>query len=139
MLVSTKGRYALRVVVDLAEQAQDGRVPLKQIAERQGISEKYLENILSVLVRNGMLSGLRGKGGGYCLAREPEAITVGEIVRLTEGSLSPVSCLNGSHNTCERAARCRTVRMWTELDKMISNYLDSVTIADLVCEAAQEA
>lgn len=139
MLVSTKGRYALRVVVDLAEQAQDGRVPLKQIAERQGISEKYLENILSVLVRNGMLSGLRGKGGGYCLAREPEAITVGEIVRLTEGSLSPVSCLNGSHNTCERAARCRTVRMWTELDKMINNYLDGVTIADLVCEAAQEA
>ena len=126
MLVSTKGRYALRVMVDLAEHREEGRIPLRQIAVRQDISEKYLENILSTLVRHGMLSGLRGKGGGYCLTREPEEFTLGEILRLTEGSLSPVSCLNGPHNTCERVATCRTVRVWTDLD--------GVTIADLMCE-----
>lgn len=131
MLVSTKGRYALRVVIDLAEQPQGSRVPLKQIAQRQGISEKYLENILSSLVRNGVLSGMRGKGGGYCLSRDPELITVGEIVRLTEGSLSPVSCLNGDHNTCERASFCRTIGMWRELDSMIGDYLDGISVADL--------
>lgn len=134
MLVSTKGRYALRVMVDLAERREEGRIPLRQIAVRQDISEKYLENILSTLVRHGMLSGLRGKGGGYCLTREPEEFTLGEILRLTEGSLSPVSCLSGPHNTCERAATCRTVRVWTELDRMIEEYLDGVTIADLMCE-----
>ena len=134
MLVSTKGRYALRVMVDLAEHREEGRIPLRQIAVRQDISEKYLENILSTLVRHGMLSGLRGKGGGYCLTREPEEFTLGEILRLTEGSLSPVSCLNGPHNTCERVATCRTVRVWTELDRMIEEYLDGVTIADLMCE-----
>lgn len=134
MLVSTKGRYALRVMVDLAEHREEGRIPLRQIAVRQDISEKYLENILSTLVRHGMLSGLRGKGGGYCLTREPEEFTLGEILRLTEGSLSPVSCLSGPHNTCERAATCRTVRVWTELDRMIEEYLDGVTIADLMCE-----
>ena len=132
MLVSTKGRYALRVMVDLAEHREEGRIPLRQIAVRQDISEKYLENILSTLVRHGMLSGLRGKGGGYCLTREPEEFTLGEILRLTEGSLSPVSCLSGPHNTCERAATCRTVRVWTELDRMIEEYLDGVTIADLM-------
>lgn len=134
MLVSTKGRYALRVMVDLAEHRQDGRIPLRQIAVRQGISEKYLENILSGLVRHGLLSGLRGKGGGYCLTREPDQVTVGEVLRLTEGSLSPVSCLNGEHVKCERAATCRTVRVWSELDRMIGDYLDSVTLADLACE-----
>ena len=102
MLVSTKGRYALRVIVDLAEHASEGRIPLRQIADRQGISEKYLENILSTLVRHGILSGLRGKGGGYCLTREPDQFTVGEVLRLTEGSLSPVSCLSEEHNICER-------------------------------------
>lgn len=138
MLVSTKGRYALRVMVDLAEHCQEGRIPLRQIAVRQGISEKYLENILSTLVRHGMLSGLRGKGGGYCLTREPDQFSVGEILRLTEGSLSPVSCLNGAHNTCERASTCRTVRVWKELDDMIQGYLDGVTIADLVCDEPVE-
>ena len=85
MLVSTKGRYALRVIVDLAEHASEGRIPLRQIADRQGISEKYLENILSTLVRHGILSGLRGKGGGYCLTREPDQFTVGEVLRLSRG------------------------------------------------------
>lgn len=93
MLVSTKGRYALRVMIDLAQHQAAGRTPLKEIAARQGISEKYLENILAILVRNGMLSGMRGKGGGYCLTRPADQYTVGEILRLTEGSLAPVSCL----------------------------------------------
>ena len=131
MLVSTKGRYALRVMVDLADHRAQGRVPLKEIAERQGISEKYLENILSTLVRNGVLSGMRGKGGGYRLTKDPEQYTVGEILRLTEGSLAPVSCLDGGQNGCDRAAECPTIGMWTKLDEMINGYLDSVTIADL--------
>lgn len=133
MLVSTKGRYALRVIVDLAEHASEVRIPLRQIADRQGISEKYLENILSTLVRHGILSGLRGKGGGYCLTREPDQFTVGEVLRLTEGSLSPVSCLSEEHNTCERAATCRTIHVWRELDHLIEDYLEGVTIADLMC------
>lgn len=135
MLVSTKGRYALRVMIDLAEHRQDGRTPLKKIAARQGISEKYLENILSALVRHGMLSGLRGKGGGYCLTREPEEFSIGEILRLTEGSLRPVTCLEGGHGGCERASVCRTIGVWRELDGLISDYLDGVTLADLMVDA----
>lgn len=131
MLVSTKGRYALRVMVDLAEHQADGRIPLKEIAERQGVSEKYLENILSTLVKNKMLSGVRGKGGGYRLTRPAEDYTVGEILRLTEGSLAPVSCLDGGRRGCERVGECATVRVWAELDEMISTYLDSVTVAAL--------
>lgn len=131
MLVSTKGRYALRVMVDLAEHQANGRTPLKEIAERQGISEKYLENILATLVRNGVLSGMRGKGGGYCLTKAPDQFTVGQILRLTEGSLAPVACLDGCKG-CERAAECPTIGMWSKLDTMISEYLDGITIADLV-------
>ncbi|MDO4436836.1 MAG: Rrf2 family transcriptional regulator [Coriobacteriaceae bacterium] len=132
MLVSTKGRYALRVMVDLAEHAEDGRIPLKQIATRQGISEKYLENILSSLVRVDLLSGLRGKGGGYQLTRDAGDITIGEVLRITEGSLAPVACLESEHRGCEHAATCRTVHVWRELDDLITGYLDGVTIADLV-------
>ena len=130
MLVSTKGRYALRVMVDLAEHRAQGRIPLKEIAARQGISEKYLENILSTLVRNGMLSGMRGKGGGYQLVREPDQYTVGQVLRLTEGSLAPVACLDGKTG-CDRASECSTICMWAKLDDMINGYLDSVTVADL--------
>lgn len=132
MLVSTKGRYALRVMVDLAEHQASGRIPLKAIADRQGISEKYLENILATLVRNGVLSGMRGKGGGYKLTKSPDQYTVGQILRLTEGSLAPVACLEGDSQGCERSADCPTIEMWSKLDKMINDYLDSVTIADLV-------
>ena len=132
MLISTKGRYALRVMVDLAEHQAAGRIPLKEIADRQGVSEKYLENILATLVRAGLLSGMRGKGGGYRLTRDPDKYTAGEILRLTEGSLAPVSCLEGGNNGCERAGECRTIGMWRELDEMISNYLDGITVADLV-------
>ncbi|MDY2778219.1 MAG: Rrf2 family transcriptional regulator [Collinsella sp.] len=133
MLVSTKGRYALRVMIDLAEHQGEGRVPLREIAERQGVSEKYLENILATLVRNGLLSGMRGKGGGYRLTKAPEDYTAGQILRLTEGSLAPVSCLDGTCKGCERAFKCPTVGMWSKLDTMISEYLDSVTVSDLCC------
>ena len=132
MLVSTKGRYALRVMVDLAEHQAHGRVPLKEIANRQGISEKYLENILATLVRSGALSGMRGKGGGYCLTKAPDQYTVGEILRLTEGSLAPVACLAGAQKGCERAAECPTINMWMDLDKLIADYLDGITIEDLM-------
>ena len=131
MLVSTKGRYALRVLIDLARHQGDGRVPLKEVAERQGISEKYLENILSVLVRNDLLSGMRGKGGGYRLTREPEEYTVGEVLRLTEGTIAPVGCLNHDCAVCEHAEGCPTHPLWVELDRRISSYLDAVTIRDL--------
>lgn len=133
MLVSTKGRYALRVMVDLAEHQGDGRIPLKEIAARQGVSEKYLENILATLVRDGQLSGMRGKGGGYRLTRSPEDYTAGQILRLTEGSLAPVSCLDGQCQGCNNSGNCPTVGMWKKLDGMISGYLDSVTLADLCC------
>ncbi len=133
MMVSTKGRYALRVMIDLAEHQSSGYIPLKEIAERQGISEKYLENILKVLVRDGLLTGLRGKGGGYRLTRAPEDCSVGEILRLTEGSLAPVACLSeGPHQNCERIADCRTLPMWRKLDDLINGYLDSVSLADLM-------
>lgn len=139
MLVSTKGRYALRVMIDLAEHEEEGRIPLKQIAERQGISEKYLENILSILVRNGLLSGMRGKGGGYRLTRPREQVSVGEILRLTEGSFAPVTCLDGAHEACPRAAACRTIGMWTKLDRLISEYLDGVHLSDLVAGPTEHA
>lgn len=131
MLVSTKGRYALRVMIDLADHQANGRTPLKEIAARQGISEKYLENILATLVRNGVLSGMRGKGGGYCLTKSPDQFTVGQILRLTEGSLAPVACLDGGKKGCDRSAECPTIGMWSKLDAMISDYLDGITIADL--------
>lgn len=132
MLISTKGRYALRVMIDLAENQKDSYVPLKETAERQEISEKYLEGILKTLVQQNMLTGVRGKGGGYRLTRPPENYTVGEILRLTEGSLAPVACLEPNAKPCPRMAQCRTLPMWEGLDKLISQYLDGITIADLM-------
>ena len=132
MIISTKGRYALRVMIDLAEHQADGYIPLKEIAARQEISEKYLETILKALVRERFLIGLRGKGGGYRLSRLPEQYTVGSIIRLTEGELAPVSCLESRAAPCPRASRCRTLPMWKEFDKVINNFFDSYTIADLM-------
>ena len=132
MLISTKGRYALRVMIDLAENQKDSYVPLKETAERQEISEKYLEGILKTLVQQNMLTGVRGKGGGYRLTRAPENYTVGEILRLTEGSLAPVACLEPGAKPCPRMAQCRTLPMWEGLDKLISQYLDGITVADLM-------
>ena len=132
MLISTKGRYALRVLIDMAEHQPDAYLPLKEIARRQDISEKYLESIVKALVRGGMLTGLRGKGGGYRLSRPPEQYTVGAVLRLTEGSLSPVSCLEAEAPPCARAAGCRTLAMLQGLDQVIREYLDQFTIADLM-------
>ena len=136
MIVSTKGRYALRVMIDLAEHQSDKYVPLKEVAARQEISEKYLENILKVLVQNGFLEGLRGKGG-YRLTRSPEQYTVEEILNLTEGNLATVSCLTPGAPTCHRMAECRTYNMWKGLDEMISDYFSKITLADLA--APEEA
>ena len=132
MLISTKGRYALRVMIDLAEHQADGFVPLKVIAERQEISEKYLESIIKLLVRAKLLNGVRGKGGGYQLTKSPEQYTVGGILRLTEDSLAPVSCLGDGAPTCPRMASCRTLPLWQGLNKVISDYLDNITVADLM-------
>lgn len=131
MMVSTKGRYALRVMIDLAQHGEEGHIPLKDIAQRQGLSEKYLESIVKLLARNGDLAGVRGKGGGYRLTREPKEYSVGAILRLTEGRLAPVNCqaLDGQ---CENAAQCRTRPLWEKLDAMVEDYLDSVTLADLL-------
>ena len=132
MLISTKGRYALRVMIDLAEHQADGVVPLKVIAERQEISEKYLESIIKLLVKARLLNGLRGKGGGYKLTKAPEDYTVGSILQLTEDSLAPVSCLEKGADACPRVAECRTLSLWKGLDKVINDYLGNVTIADLM-------
>lgn len=131
MLISTKGRYALRVLIDMAEHDNGGYLPLKAVALRQGISEKYLESILKSLVRSGILTGMRGKGGGYKLAVEPGGCTVGRVLRLTEESLAPVSCLEAGAAGCPRTGECRTLAMWQGLDKVIAEYLDGVTLADL--------
>ena len=132
MLISTKGRYALRVMIDLAEHQADGFIPLKVIAERQEISEKYLESIIKLLVKARLLTGLRGKGGGYKLTKAPEQYTVGSILRLTEESLAPVACLEDSENRCERSHECATLDFWTGLYAVINQYIDRFTLADLV-------
>jgi Rrf2 family iron-sulfur cluster assembly transcriptional regulator len=131
MMISTKGRYALRVMIDLAEHDPDTYTPLKDIAKRQNISEKYLEIIIKVLSQARFVYGLRGKGGGYRLARHPRTYTVGSILKLTEGSLAPVACLECSPNTCERAQTCKTLPMWQKLDQMIDEYFEGITLADL--------
>ena len=137
MMISTKGRYALRVMIDIAEHQHDGYIPLKEIAARQEISEKYLEAIVKSLVKERYLQGLRGKSGGYRLTRGPEQYTVEEILNLTEGNLATVSCLTPGAPTCHRMAECRTYNMWKGLDEMISDYFSKITLADLA--APEEA
>ena len=132
MLISTKGRYALRVLIDLAEHQSDAFLSLRGIAQRQEISEKYLESIIRMLVKAKVLESLRGKGGGYRLRKAPDEYTVGSILRLTEESLAPVSCLEPNADSCPRAGNCRTLSLWKGLDKVIHDYLESVTIADLM-------
>lgn len=134
MMVSTKGRYALRIMVSLAQRRDEGRISLAEISRQQGISLKYMETIISVLSRAGYVSGSRGKGGGYVLTRPPEDYTVGSILELTEGSLAPVACL-GCEKNCQRADRCPTLPMWVKLDQLIHDYLASVTLADLAAQA----
>ncbi|MGW8115100.1 RrF2 family transcriptional regulator [Caproicibacterium sp. NSD3] len=132
MMISTRGRYALRVMVDLAEHTGEGFVPLKEIAERQEISEKYLESIIAILSRNQYLIGMRGKGGGYKLARAPEEYTIGSILQETEGNLAPVACLSGSQNECSRKEICRTLPMWEKLDTLVHDFFEGITLKDLV-------
>ena len=132
MMISTRGRYALRVMLDLAQQNTDRYVPLKEIANRQDISEKYLEIIIKVLVQNQLLAGLRGKGGGYRLTKEPGEYTLGEILRLTEGSLAPVACVEESYAECSRLECCLTRPVWQKLDTIINEYLDGITLEDLI-------
>ena len=134
MIVSTRGRYALRVLVEMAEHSSDERIPLKEISEKQGISQKYMESIMTLLSKNGFVDAIHGEGGGYMLNRKPEEYRIGDILRLTEGTLAPVACLEKNAEQCPKQNVCRTVGMWRKLDELIESYLDSVTIADLMKE-----
>ena len=134
MTVSTRGRYALRVMVDLAEHGGEGFIPLKAITEQQNISRKYLESIMASLSKEGLVEGAHGKGGGYRLCREPDKYKVSEILRVTEGTLAPVACLKSGEQPCELADRCRTLPMWRELDRVINEFFDSYTLADLMAK-----
>ncbi|MGN1096391.1 MAG: RrF2 family transcriptional regulator [Christensenellales bacterium] len=132
MIISTRGRYALRVMIDLAENGNGQYIAMKKIADRQGISLKYLERILPVLTQNGIVEGVHGKGGGYRLTKKPEEYRVGDILRLTEGNLVPVSCLEDGAPVCEMANDCRTLPMWKELYKLVNDYFDNVRLSDLL-------
>ncbi len=132
MMVSTKGRYALRVMLDLCQHEEEGYISLKTIGERQGISVKYLEMIVSVLSKAGFVRSMRGKEGGYRLTRRPVEYSVGEILTLTEGSLSPVACVECGGAGCQRADVCLTLPLWRRLDALIDGYLKNVTLEDLL-------
>ena len=132
MMVSTRGRYALRMMIDLAENSHDhAYIAMKDIAERLEISKKYMEQIMPVLVKNGLVECLQGQGGGYRLTRRPEDYRVGEILRLTEGDLAPVSCLSGD-SPCTRSGGCRTIAMWSRFNKLTNDFFDGITVADLM-------
>ncbi len=135
MIVSTKGRYALRVMVHFALHGGEGYIPLKEIAETEGISQKYLESIMTVLSKAGFVDAVHGKGGGYRLNRAPEAYTVGSILKLTEGSLAAVSCTSQGPAACSRSTCCQTKPMWDKLDNMIDQFFEGITLADLIKEA----
>lgn len=132
MMVSTRGRYALRVMIDLAEHASEGYIPMKDVASRQELSLKYIERIMPILTKGNLVEGIHGKGGGYRLCRAPEDYTVGEVLRLTEGGLAPVACLECGSKPCTRASECRTLPMWSELNDIVNNYFDSVTFDKLM-------
>ena len=139
MKISTKGRYALRLMLDLAMNGENNVVRIKDIAERQQISDKYLEQIISVLNKAGYVRSTRGPQGGYLLRKAPEDITVGMVLRLTEGGISPVACLDADEFQCDREARCSTIGLWRRLDKAIRDVIDTTTIADLVAERPEAA
>ena len=132
MMISTRGRYALRVLIDLAEHNNQGFIPMKEIAERQGISLKYLGQIIPVLSKNGFVEGVHGKGGGYKLIKSPGECRIGDILRLTEGDLAPGACLECGAKPCERAFECRTYPMWTEFYRIVNDYFDGITLADVM-------
>ena len=138
-MVSTKGRSALRVMIELAARESGGLLSLKEIAQSQGISEKYLEAIVKNLVKGGLVTGLRGKGGGYRLSVEPRMCTIGSILRAAEGSVAPVACLEGDADPCPRRDQCAALPVWTELNRRIDEYLDSVTLEQVVLQAEGRA
>lgn len=131
MMISTRGRYALRVLIDLAEHRNGNFIPLKEIAARQEISLKYVEQMMSLMSANGIVEAAHGKGGGYRLTRDPAKCRVGEILRLTEGTLAPVACLEERAAHCSRSAECRTLALWKKLSDAIEGCLDGITLADL--------
>lgn len=132
MLISTRGRYALRVMLDLAQNQNDGYIAMKKVAERQELSLKYIERIMPVLSKNNYIEGVHGKGGGYRLSKDPKEYRVGDILRLAEGDLAPVTCLSCNAEKCDRADTCPTLPMWTEFHSMVNNYFDGITLADLM-------
>lgn len=137
MLISTRGRYALRVMIDLAEHADGNFISMKDIAGRQAVSVKYLERIMSELTKAGVLDGTHGKGGGYRLIKAPGEYKVGDILRITEGDLAPVACLSTGSEPCERADKCRTISMWREFEKIANDYFDKISIGDLMQKAEE--
>ena len=132
MIVSTKGRYALRVMVSFAQRGGEEYIPLKEIAEKEGISQKYLESIMTILSKGGFLDAVHGKGGGYRLNRKPEEYTVGAILKLTEGSLAAVSCTSQGAAACSRTECCQAKPMWDRLEKLIDDFFEGITLADLL-------
>ena len=137
MIVSTKGRYALRVMLHFARRGGEEYIPLKEIAEAEGISQKYLESIMTTLSKAGFLDAVHGKGGGYRLNRSPEAYTVGSILKQTEGDLSAVSCTTQGASACSRSTCCITLPMWERLDKLINDFFEDITLADLLKETKE--
>ncbi|MEG1847355.1 MAG: Rrf2 family transcriptional regulator [Lachnospiraceae bacterium] len=135
MKISTRGRYAVRVMLDLAENNTGAYIKVRQIAYRQGISEKYLEQIISILNKAGFVKSVRGAQGGYQLAKDPKEYTIGMILRLTEGSLCPVACMESDENVCARHDSCETLGIWEELNTAINRVVDGITIADLVTKS----
>ncbi len=132
MMISTKGRYALRVMIDLAEHCNGEYIPMKDVVKRQQVSQKYVERIMTMLSKANFVEAVHGKGGGYRLNRSPDEYIVGDILRLTEGSLAPVACLDCDAEECESADQCRTLPMWKELNNRITDFFDGITIADLM-------
>ncbi len=132
MMISTRGRYALRVLSDLATQRPGEYIPMKDIAQRQGISLKYLERILPALSKGGIIEGLQGKGGGYRLAKEPQECKIGDILRLTEGDLAPVACLEKGAKPCQRASECSTLSLWQEFYELVNDFFDGKTLKDII-------
>lgn len=131
-MISTRGRYALRVMIDLAEHSDGNYIPMKDVAKRQELSLKYIERIVPVLSKNAFVEGVQGKGGGYRLTKRPEEYKVGDILRLAEGDLAPVACLECGAEPCVRAETCPTLPMWTEFHKLVNDYFDGITLADLL-------
>lgn len=134
MKISTRGRYALRVMIDLAEHGSETYIPLKDVVARQEISQKYLEGIMTDLAKAGMLDGQHGKGGGYKLSRSPDQISVLDVLLTTEGDLAPITCLGDASEPCARAAECRTLPMWQKFYQMIRDYFAGISLADLMLD-----